>query len=117
MSEQEVPLLDIDTAVNRIGGDRELYNEVAQIYLEDAPELLEKIAANLKILNRETVERNAHSLKSASANVGAERARAAALAIELEAHTADQSRLSTLLSDLRQCIQTVMPLISQAISG
>ena len=115
MSVQDKPILDIKAAVNRLDGDTELYAEVGQIYLEDAPEILAKLTEAISAGDREALERHAHSLKSASANIGAERARAAAFAIERVAETAELSALESLKEELAQTIAAVIPVLTEAI--
>ncbi len=79
-----LPLLDRDSALVRIGGDEELYRELIELFLEDSPKQLEILKSALAAGDRILGERQAHSLKSAAANIGAELLRDAC-------HKAEQS--------------------------
>ncbi len=67
-----IPLIDREGALERIGGDAELYDEVVQIFLEDVPVQLGILREALASGDLKVGERQAHSLKSAAANIGAE---------------------------------------------
>jgi HPt (histidine-containing phosphotransfer) domain-containing protein len=75
-------VLDLQAAVDRIGGDRQLLRELAEIFLEDSAVLLDDLKTALAGGNREQVERCAHSLRGIAANLGGTRVEAAAAAIE-----------------------------------
>jgi HPt (histidine-containing phosphotransfer) domain-containing protein len=79
------PLFDYPTSLARLGGDQDLFNEILDIFLEDAPTLLEKAAQALSVGDAATLERSAHSLKGLSANFAAGPTVAAAYAVEFHA--------------------------------
>lgn len=68
----ERQILNKAEALDRVGDDQELYNEILSLYLEDSPAQLSILQDGLDSLDIALVERQAHSLKSASANIGAE---------------------------------------------
>lgn len=72
-----VKLLDRAGAMDRIGDDIELYEEIRVLFLRDTPGQLEALRNAAQSLDRCLVERQSHSLKSAAANLGADRLRAA----------------------------------------
>jgi HPt (histidine-containing phosphotransfer) domain-containing protein len=82
-------LFDYDASLSRLGGDRELFHEILDIFLEDAPTLLEKAAHALANGDTDTLGRSAHSLKGLSANFAAAPTVAAAYAVELHAREHD----------------------------
>lgn len=57
-----LPILDLETALERIENDRELYLQIVQIYITDAPKQLGGIYQALGTLDRTVIERHAHSL-------------------------------------------------------
>jgi len=63
-------VVDLSAALERIGGDRQLFRELALIFVEDSPALLESLRASLAERNRALAERCAHGLKGIAANVG-----------------------------------------------
>jgi HPt (histidine-containing phosphotransfer) domain-containing protein len=76
---------DYATSVTRLGGDRELFLDIIEIFLEDGPIYLEQAALALADGDIATLERAAHTLKGMSANFAAAAAVAAAYAVELHA--------------------------------
>lgn len=69
------PVLDSDTleALRALGGDDDpgLFVEVIELYLEDAKTHVGNLRSALEAGDLRLLERTAHTLKSASANVGA----------------------------------------------
>lgn len=79
-------------ALDRAGGDREFYRELLDMLLEDASEQVSEMKEGIEAGDAERVERVAHSLKGAAANLEAGPVRDAALCLEMlgrEANLAD----------------------------
>jgi HPt (histidine-containing phosphotransfer) domain-containing protein len=92
----ELQVLDLQAAVDRIGGDRQLLRELAGIFLEDSAVLLGELKTALAGDDQEQTERCAHSLRGIAANLGGLRVEAAAAAIEEAARSGslDAARLA-----------------------
>jgi len=110
-SEQLVSL-DHAVALERLGGDEELLQEVAGLFLEEYPSLMSEIHEAVKAGNAHRVERAAHSLKGSVANFGAESAVQAALALEKLGRSGDLTgvneaydKLAALMNQLRPCFE------------
>jgi HPt (histidine-containing phosphotransfer) domain-containing protein len=73
----DIPVIDREAAIARMGGDEELYAEILDVFFEDVPQQIELLLSALQSSDRATGERQAHSLKSAAANIGAEKMRSA----------------------------------------
>ncbi len=69
----DLPVLDKAAALGRMGGDEELYAEILELFLDDAPKQLEILSTALRQEDRTVAQRQAHSLKSAAGNVGGTR--------------------------------------------
>lgn len=67
------PVFDSDDFLRRIDGDAELLSEVLGIFLEDTPNLMAELVSGIKSKNAMAVERAAHTLKGAAANISASR--------------------------------------------
>jgi len=74
---------DLDIALERVGGDEELLKEIADLFIGDAPQLLEAIRVAIEANDGSALHRAAHSLKGSVANFGAEKAVEKALELEL----------------------------------
>ena len=102
-------LLNLAVALERVGGDRELLEEVAQLFLDDYPNSVTEIKEALAAGDPKGVERGAHSLKGAVANFGADSVVETAFALELAGRNGDLTtapeqftRLNARLSALHQ---------------
>ena len=79
----EPPVFDEAVLLNLLGGDREAAAEIAAEFLKDAPLQVAALREALAAGDAALARRQAHTLKGASANVGAEALRAVAHAAEL----------------------------------
>ncbi len=75
-------IIDAASAIQRMGGDEELYREVLAVFFDDVPKQLELLRSAFAAKDMATAERQAHSLKSAAGNIGADEMRDACLAAE-----------------------------------
>lgn len=85
------PVLDIENALKAMGDDQEIYEEVVATYLEVTPALFGTMAAAVRGGDRETLKRQAHSLKSSSFTVGARQLGATCLDLEKSTDTVDDT--------------------------
>lgn len=74
--------LDRTLALSRVGGDAELLKEIAQLFLEDYPRVLDELHDAVARGDAKAIERTAHGLKGSVSNFGAPAAVEAARAIE-----------------------------------
>ena len=65
-------IIDKDGTMERLGHDEELVKEMWEIFIEEGPKKLELITGNLNEKDYSMAEINAHALKAASINIGAE---------------------------------------------
>jgi len=79
-----------------------LVEEAVTIYLDDAPVRMEQMAAGLHSGDAEALRRAAHTLKSASANMGAERLAAQCNELESGARDGDLHVCASLLAAAQQ---------------
>lgn len=84
-------LLNLAMALERVGGDRELLEEVAQLFLDDYPNSIAEIRTALDAGDPKGVERGAHTLKGAVSNFGADSVVETALALEMAGRNGDLS--------------------------
>ncbi len=76
------PVADADSMLRRLGGDWELFDQIVQISLEDAPMLVHSAREALAGGDGKELRRAAHSLKSLMATLGATPAANAAMLLE-----------------------------------
>jgi HPt (histidine-containing phosphotransfer) domain-containing protein len=93
------PILQVDAALQRLGGDVELLDQIILIYLEDAPTLLHTARQSLANGDAGELRRAAHSLKGMMATLGAPAGVNAALRLEQCAALSDLTSASDLIFD------------------
>ncbi len=112
-----IPGIDTATALKRTGGNRKRYESLLQRFADSQSHVLDDIRAALAAKDSPTAQRFAHSLKGASANLGAnalaEVAAAAEAAIESNDSIAPAlDSLSRALDLTIGAIRTVLPVES-----
>jgi HPt (histidine-containing phosphotransfer) domain-containing protein len=101
IDDTSAPLFGREEALNMIGGDEDLLNEVADLARGEIPKQLAALHAALDAGDAPTAHRHAHTLKGTVATLGAERVRDAAFVAEQAARHADldSARAATVALD------------------
>ncbi len=95
-------VFDYERSLVRLGGDPSLFCEIVALFLEDAPQLLERARLGLRDENLPELERAVHSLKGLSANFDAMPFASAAYCVEQYAHDQDLARVAESFPELEQ---------------
>ena len=95
-------VFDSNELLKRLDGDKELFNELLDIFLRDIPLRLERLKHALGGNDTRLATQQAHTVKGASANIGANAMRDAAFEIEMAAR---DNRLDMALSLVRRLKQ------------
>lgn len=82
-----VPLLDLENARLRLGGNEDLLRDMARFLVEDSPQLLQDLMDAVAAEDRDRSTRAAHSLRGLALNFGA--ARCLSVATQIEADCRD----------------------------
>jgi two-component system, sensor histidine kinase and response regulator len=76
------PVIDLAATLERLDGDRNLFDELIEVFRGECPGIMEEIRRALVLQDKKRVERGAHTLKGSSSNVGAVAASEVAAEIE-----------------------------------
>lgn len=106
MVDAKIKIFDRELCLERFEGDEELLEELLEIYVDDAPNIFARFVEALEKGDLSVAEREAHSMKSASANVGAERVRDASMQAEKAAKAGDRATVERLLEEMQSEFQT-----------
>jgi len=100
--EKEMEMVfDEEALLDRLMGDRDLAREVLHAFLVDLPRQMEVLRGALGRSDAEAVRQQAHTLKGASANIGASILNDISLRMEIEANIgADLEKMTQLLKEL-----------------
>ena len=99
--EPEIPVFDKAGVMARMMDDDELLRNVLNCFLDDLPQQIESFQRYLEAENISMVERLAHTIKGAAANVGGERLRSVASEMEEAAMAGDLTAVKVRMSDIR----------------
>lgn len=102
-------VLDRVSALSRVGGDAELLQEMAQLFLEEFPSQMDAIRQAVSTRNAREIERSAHSLKGSVGNFGAVAAQQAALDLEMLGRAGNLAPIEGALSTLERAIRELTP--------
>ncbi len=91
-NDESKKLLDLDSALKRLGGDQELFKEFVAIFLEDAPGMMKEIEDGLNGNDAGAVEKSSHALKGLVSNFGAKECVDVSLKLEKAGREGDLSK-------------------------
>ena len=97
---EEAPVFNRFALMERLMNDEELARAVIETFLEDMPVQIEQLKSDAASGEAVRVERQAHKIKGASGNLGAEALCALALAIELASKAGDLALVGARVAEL-----------------
>jgi len=92
------PTVEVNRALERVGGDRALLGELVEIFLQDLPGRLQLMRKD--VLPMAEIQRVAHDLKGSLATLGAQRASAMASSLEDACREARPDAVAPLVTGL-----------------
>jgi HPt (histidine-containing phosphotransfer) domain-containing protein len=95
------PILDLEGALTRLGGDKALFADLAGFLLEDAPPLYQQLAGAVAANDPDAVRSRAHALKGLVAGCGGVRTAKVAQQLEDDASTGNLNQATTLIANLK----------------
>jgi two-component system sensor histidine kinase/response regulator len=103
-SNQDAPGLDttvdLAKAMPRFGGDRRFFKELLTEFVENLNERCQSMRQALQTQNAEEITRQAHNLKGAAANFGADRLSSTASDLEIQARGCNLNNATTLIEKI-----------------
>jgi CheY-like chemotaxis protein len=111
-SQSEVPC-DFEEMLDRFEGDREFVSEIFAISRQDLPLRLEELHRCLNRQERESAQREAHTIKGIAANICANPAKAAAEALEKGLGGGSHEQVTGLLAELETRIAVLVTALEQ----
>lgn len=111
----ELSLLDEKATLERLKGDKDFLHALYGVFIGDLPKKLTAIeeAASQGDLN--TLQKSAHSLKGASATVGAEALRELAFSLETAAREENADLSAAIVPKLKDIAEKTQVLIEQSL--
>jgi len=100
-------VLDLQLALARVGGDKELLREIAVLFIEDCPRALAEIQEAITARDAAKLENAAHALKGSVANFGARDAVESAFRLEQMGRAKEMSEAEGVLHELETALSAV----------
>lgn len=113
----QLEVLDRAVALNRVGGDSELLQEMAQLFLEECPSQMNAIREAVESRDAHAIERAAHSLKGSVGNFGANAAHQAAATLEMLGRAGELQSIENALISLESAIGALQPEMHSLAAG
>ena len=103
------PLVDVDTLMGRVQGDRALLTRMVSLLLSDTPPRLEQMRAALECRNTQNLAKLAHKIKGAISNFSAESTTSIAQRLETAAQEGNLEIAREVFLDLEKAIERLRP--------
>ena len=97
--------------------DEELARAIIETFLEDLPAQIKQLKEAVTTGEAQSVERQAHKIKGASANLGGEALRALASAIEQAGKAGDMALIASRMAELDDRFDALMRALKNEISA
>ncbi len=105
--------LDMEVLLGRVDGDRELLQEIIEVYLEEYPRMLQEIRDAVGQSDSERLRIAAHTLKGAVANFGAKAAVQAAQELETMGKSGNVGQAAETLDKLEDALTWLLPALEE----
>jgi len=102
-------VLDGAAALKGVDGDRELFEELAQLFTEESAKTLREIEEALSAQNAQRLAQLAHTLKGSASNLGALAVPETARKLEEQVQAKNWERAAALVRGLRSEIERLLP--------
>jgi HPt (histidine-containing phosphotransfer) domain-containing protein len=101
----QMAVFNRELALDRVGGDEELLEEIVGLYLDEYPTLLGQIQAAVQAGDAKELYRSAHTLKGSLGALGAEAAHQQALELEISGRQGNLNNAPSMAVDLENLLR------------
>ncbi|MFG0332483.1 MAG: response regulator [Maioricimonas sp. JB049] len=113
----EHPIINIDAALSRMGGNRSLLADMANFFIEDSLQLCDQLEEGITASDAELAARSAHSLKGLASNFDAETLVVLSQQAERASQRHDFETARALVDALRTQVRLVSDALRQDVIG
>ena len=101
--------LNLDVALSHVDGDMQLLAELAALFVQDYPRLMEEMRSSISTADSSTLERAAHTLKGRLAFFGIQKAREQASELEMLGRTQNLTHAAQSLAKIEAEMESILP--------
>ncbi len=109
-------IFDLDDALERVGGDREILEEILVVFSETYPDQLSELKDAIDNGDAPIVERAAHTLKGSVGTFSAKKALETALRLEIMGHDGQLQEAAAVYSILEQEVEELEAALRTTLS-
>jgi len=102
-------VLDLEVALAYVGGDLEFLSEMAVIFLQDYPRLIDEARASILQNDCSGLERAAHTMKGRLAFFGITQGRKEMMELEMMGRNHDMARAAQLMAEAEAGMKSIIP--------
>ena len=110
-STMDVSVFDLSKALDRVEGDLELLQEMADLFLEEYPHMLEEIGNAITAGDAQALQHAAHTLKGSVSNFATDKTTEASFVLEKMGRQQDLACAATALATLKQELARLTPVL------
>ena len=110
-------VFDLQAALERVEGDRELLNELAGLFVEDSAQLMKEIQQSIDACDSKSLERAAHKLKGSVGNFCSQKGYETTLQLEAVARNGDLKAAEVAFNHLELVIGKLRDELTQLAYG
>lgn len=111
------PILAHEETLDRLKGDQEFLKTLYGVFADDLPKKLAAIEEAMAGHDNDSLQRTAHSLKGASATVGAIALKEDAMEMELAAKNNESGKIEDLIAKLKETARITLESVGERIAG
>ncbi|MBU1002104.1 MAG: Hpt domain-containing protein [Proteobacteria bacterium] len=110
-------MLDIESTLQRLKGDRGFLHTLFRVFLDDLPKKINTLEKAFQDGDLETIQHAAHSLRGACATIGADRLRDASSLVEHVSAGSSPTQQTATLKQLKELAHELSVRLRQEIEG
>jgi len=107
--------MDLGIALSHVDGDMQFLAELAELFLQDYPRLIEELRHSVQQENLPDLERAAHTLKGRLAFFGLNRIRDKAFGLEMMGREHNTADTVGALAELESAMECILPEFSSLV--
>jgi HPt (histidine-containing phosphotransfer) domain-containing protein len=100
--------MDLDVALSYVGGDIQFLAELAELFLQDYPRLMEEMRHSIRLSNHSDLERAAHTLKGRLAFFGVNAMRDKAFGLEMMGRERNSTNAVQALAEIESAMEGLL---------
>lgn len=108
-SNEAAKAMDLEVALSHVDGDIQFLAELAELFLQDYPRLMDEMRHSILLDNLSDLERTAHTLKGRLAFFGLNAVRDKAFGLEMMGRERNSTNTIQALAEIESAMESILP--------